>query len=67
MLAGHLPELLIVLTLALVVFGPKRLPEIGASLGQGIRDFKHGVNPLDVEAESGQRDDTQAMRRERVR
>ena len=35
MLAGHLPELFIVLTLALVVFGPKRLPEIGSSLGKG--------------------------------
>jgi TatA/E family protein of Tat protein translocase len=40
MLTGHLPELLIVLTLALVIFGPKRIPEIGSSLGQGIRDFK---------------------------
>jgi sec-independent protein translocase protein TatA len=44
MLTGHLPELLIVLTLALVVFGPKRIPEIGSSLGQGIRDFKKGVS-----------------------
>jgi sec-independent protein translocase protein TatA len=47
MLAGHLPELLIVLTLALVVFGPKRLPEIGSSLGEGIRDFRHSVSQLD--------------------
>jgi sec-independent protein translocase protein TatA len=44
MLTGHLPELLIVLTLALVVFGPKRIPEIGSSLGQGIRDFKQGIS-----------------------
>ena len=47
MLAGHLPELLIVLTLALVVFGPKRLPEIGSSLGKGIRDFRQSLNHLD--------------------
>jgi sec-independent protein translocase protein TatA len=47
MITGHLPELLIVLTLALVVFGPKRIPEIGSSLGQGIRDFKRGVTHLD--------------------
>ena len=44
MLGGHLPELLIVLTLALVFFGPKRLPEIGASLGKGIRDFRTGIS-----------------------
>lgn len=49
MLAGHLPELLIVLTLALVVFGPKRLPEIGSSLGKGIRDFRHSLSALDAE------------------
>ena len=44
MLGGHLPELLIVLVLALVVFGPKRLPDIGESLGKSIRGFKHGVS-----------------------
>ena len=49
MLGGHLPELLIVLTLALVVFGPKRIPEIGASLGKGIRDFRKGVSQLEDE------------------
>jgi sec-independent protein translocase protein TatA len=52
MLAGHLPELLIVLTLALVVFGPKRLPEIGSSLGQGIRDFRKSISHLDDETQS---------------
>jgi sec-independent protein translocase protein TatA len=49
MLTGHLPELLIVLTLVLVIFGPKRLPEIGSSLGQGIRDFKKGISHLEDE------------------
>lgn len=50
MLTGHLPELLIVLTLALVVFGPKRLPEIGSSLGKGIRDFRQSLSQLDTQA-----------------
>lgn len=50
MLGGHLPELLIVLTLALVFFGPKRLPEIGASLGKGIRDFRTGLSDLNTHA-----------------
>lgn len=53
MLGGHLPELMLVLTLALIVFGPKRLPEIGASLGKGIRDFRQCVSQAEVEAEQG--------------
>jgi sec-independent protein translocase protein TatA len=44
MFFSHLPELLGVLAIGLLIFGPKRLPEIGSSLGQGIRDFKTGVN-----------------------
>ncbi len=36
-------ELAIVLIIALVVFGPKRLPELGKSLGRGIREFKGSV------------------------
>ena len=34
------PELAIVLIIALIVFGPKRLPELGRSLGRGIREFR---------------------------
>jgi sec-independent protein translocase protein TatA len=37
-------ELAIVLIIALVVFGPKRLPELGRSLGKGIREFKGSIN-----------------------
>jgi sec-independent protein translocase protein TatA len=36
-------ELAIVLIIALVIFGPKRLPELGKSLGNGIREFKSSV------------------------
>ena len=38
-----LPEILIVLVIALVIFGPKRLPELGRSLGNGIREFKSSI------------------------
>jgi sec-independent protein translocase protein TatA len=34
------PELLVILVIALVIFGPGKLPEIGSALGKGIRDFK---------------------------
>ena len=40
------PELLIVLVLALVVLGPKKLPEAGKSLGRGLREFKNSVTGI---------------------
>ncbi|MGI8726093.1 MAG: Sec-independent protein translocase subunit TatA/TatB [Solirubrobacterales bacterium] len=36
-------ELAIVLIIALVIFGPKRLPELGKSLGSGLREFKSSI------------------------
>ncbi len=37
-------EVLVVLIIALVVFGPKRLPELGRSLGKGIREFRGSIS-----------------------
>jgi sec-independent protein translocase protein TatA len=37
-------EIIIVLIIALIVFGPKRLPELGRSLGKGIREFRGSVS-----------------------
>jgi sec-independent protein translocase protein TatA len=60
-------QILIVLAIALIVFGPKRLPEMGRSIGRGIREFKSSIDmdgpaprstppapaaPIDVEASS---------------
>lgn len=36
-------QIIIVLGIALLVFGPKRLPELGRNLGRGIRDFRGGL------------------------
>jgi sec-independent protein translocase protein TatA len=38
-----LPEILVVLVIALVIFGPKRLPELGRSVGKGIREFRSSI------------------------
>lgn len=37
-------EILVVLVIALIVFGPKRLPELGRSLGRGIREFRGSIS-----------------------
>lgn len=37
-------ELLVILVIALVVFGPAKLPEIGKAIGKGIRDFKEAAS-----------------------
>ncbi len=37
-------ELVIVLVIALIVLGPKRLPEVGKSLGRGMREFKDSIS-----------------------
>lgn len=34
------PELIVIMVIALVIFGPGKLPEIGSALGKGIRDFR---------------------------
>jgi sec-independent protein translocase protein TatA len=49
------PELLIVLVIALIVLGPKKLPEVGRSLGRGMREFKDSISGI-----SGHDDDEDA-------
>jgi TatA/E family protein of Tat protein translocase len=48
--AGHLPELIVLLVAALVIFGPKRLPEIGSAMGKGIREFRKSTTEEDTSA-----------------
>jgi TatA/E family protein of Tat protein translocase len=43
---GHGPEIIILLVIVLLVFGPGKLPEIGSAFGRGIREFKDATNGL---------------------
>ena len=45
-------ELAIVLVIALVIFGPKRLPDLGRSLGSGMREFKDSITGKSDEEET---------------
>jgi sec-independent protein translocase protein TatA len=42
-------EIVILLIVALLVFGPKRLPEMGRSLGRGMREFKDSISGKDTD------------------
>jgi sec-independent protein translocase protein TatA len=58
---GHL---LVVVVVFLLLFGAKRLPEMGQSLGKGLRAFKTGLSDVRAELEPGQRQDSLASREE---
>jgi sec-independent protein translocase protein TatA len=54
-------ELIVVLVIALLVLGPKRLPEVGRSIGDGMREFKDSLSGNRREDDD---DDDLALRRE---
>lgn len=41
------PELMVILAIAFLVFGGKKLPELGAGLGKGIKSFKNGLKDVE--------------------
>jgi sec-independent protein translocase protein TatA len=43
----HWPELIALLVVALIIFGPKRLPEIGGALGKGIKEFRKSTTEIE--------------------
>ena len=49
-------ELFIILVIVLVVFGAKRVPEIGASIGKGIREFKRNISDMDRQIKEPERE-----------
>lgn len=48
-------ELILILLIVLVLFGASKLPQLGRGLGQGIRNFKRGLNDGDRESDDSQR------------
>jgi sec-independent protein translocase protein TatA len=53
-------HLLVIFGIALMVFGPKKLPELGKGIGEGIRGFKSAMNPKEEEktpSSTGVKDD----------
>lgn len=55
-------EVVLILVVVLILFGGRRLPELGRSLGKGIREFKKGVKEIknDIETEGTGDDDTES-------
>jgi len=60
------PEIVIVLVIALLLFGPKRLPELGQSVGKTITGFKKGLKESEQELRSALSDDAQPAAAQKV-
>lgn len=56
-----IPELIVIFVIALVVFGPKRLPDLGKSLGRGIAEFKKASQEVKDSIESEMRSAEQSI------
>ncbi len=62
-----MPELIIIFVIALVIFGPRKLPELGRSLGKSLAEFKRASNELkstleeEIRVEETQRAETQRV------
>ncbi len=56
-----IPELIIVLVILLVIFGPKRLPGLGRSLGSGMREFKDSISGSSKDDDDGRDADRAAL------
>jgi sec-independent protein translocase protein TatA len=50
-------ELLVILLVVFIFFGPKKIPEIGKNLGKGIRDFKNAMKDIREDVEKSTRID----------
>jgi sec-independent protein translocase protein TatA len=60
-----MPEILVILVVVLLLFGAKRLPEIGSSMGKGIREFKKSINDMNRSITEIDREERADLPRER--
>jgi sec-independent protein translocase protein TatA len=60
-----MPEILVILVVVLLLFGAKRLPEIGSSMGKGIREFKKSINDMNRSITEIDREERPDLPRER--
>lgn len=57
MFGFHAPELIIILVIALLIFGPKKLPEMGSSIGKSIKEFRKGMSEITQPKEEKEEED----------
>lgn len=60
------PGLILILVLALIVFGPNKLPEVGRALGKSIREFKRATNGLASDIKEELKDDLNEPKKDKV-
>ncbi|MFC2949857.1 twin-arginine translocase TatA/TatE family subunit [Virgibacillus sediminis] len=56
-----IPGLILILVIALVIFGPKKLPEIGKATGETLREFKNSARELTSDSEETKKDTTESL------
>lgn len=61
------PGLILILLLALIVFGPNKLPQIGRAVGTSLREFKDATNGITEEIQEEFKDDVQAAKKESIK
>lgn len=57
MFGFHGPELIIILVVALLIFGPKKLPEMGSAIGKSLKEFRKGMNEIAAPVKDSFEDD----------
>ena len=62
-----LPELIIIGLIALLIFGPKKLPDLGAGLGKAIRDFKGAMSEKESPKEEATEEKKEEVKKEEVK
>lgn len=60
------PGLILILVLALIVFGPNKLPEIGRAVGKSIREFKRATEGITNDIKEEFQDDLNEAKKERI-